>query len=99
MIMAENQDKILEEVTGSDYKYGFTTDIETEVIPKGLNEDVVRLISQKKNEPEWMLEYRLKAFNHWLKMEQPEWAKLNIPKIDFSGYYLLRRSKAKASTG
>ncbi len=95
--MAEDQDKILEEVTGSDYKYGFTTDIETEVIPKGLSEDVVRLISQKKNEPEWMLEFRLKAYNHWLKMEQPNWAKLNIPKIDFQDiiYYAAPKQKPK----
>ncbi len=93
--MAEDQDKILEEVTGSDYKYGFTTDIETEVIPKGLDEDVVRLISQKKNEPEWMLEFRLKAYNHWLKMEQPDWAKLNIPEIDFQDiiYYAAPKQK------
>ncbi len=93
--MAEDQDKILEEVTGSDYKYGFTTNIETEVIPKGLSEDVVRVISQKKNEPEWMLEFRLKAYNHWLKMEQPNWAKLNIPKIDFQDiiYYAAPKQK------
>ncbi len=93
--MAEDQDKILEEVTGSDYKYGFTTDIETEVIPKGLSEDVVRLISQKKNEPEWMLDFRLKAYNHWLKIEQPDWAKLNIPKIDFQDiiYYAAPKQK------
>ncbi|MCW3787179.1 Fe-S cluster assembly protein SufB [Marinilabiliaceae bacterium AAT] len=97
VIMAEDQDKILEEVTGGEYKYGFTTDIETEVIPKGLNEDVVRLISQKKNEPEWMLEFRLKAFSHWLKMEQPNWAKLNIPKIDFQDiiYYAAPKQKPK----
>ena len=56
------EDKILEEVTASEYKYGFTTDIESDKIPKGLNEDVIRIISQKKNEPEWLLEYRLKAF-------------------------------------
>ncbi len=93
--MAENQDKILEEVTGSEYKYGFSTDIETEVIPKGLNEDVVRLISAKKNEPEWMLEFRLKAFKHWLTMESPNWAKLDIPEIDFQDiiYYAAPKQK------
>lgn len=93
--MAEDQDKILEEVTGSDYKYGFTTDIETELIAKGLNEDVVRLISSKKNEPEWMLEYRLKAFRYWQKMESPDWAKLNIPDIDFQEiiYYAAPKQK------
>jgi Fe-S cluster assembly protein SufB len=93
--MAEDQDKILEEVTGGDYKYGFTTDIETELIAKGLNEDVVRLISSKKNEPEWMLDYRLKAFSHWQKMESPDWAKLNIPNIDFQEiiYYAAPKQK------
>ncbi len=93
--MAENQDKILEEVTGSEYKYGFSTDIETETIPKGLNEDVVRTISAKKNEPEWMLEFRLKAFRHWLEMENPNWAKLDIPEIDFQDiiYYAAPKQK------
>ncbi len=77
-------DEIIYEVTGTDeYKYGFTTDIETDIIPPGLDEDVVRLISQKKNEPEWMLEYRLKAFRQWEKMEMPDWAYLNIAPIDF----------------
>ena len=59
---SEESEKIIDEVTSSDYKYGFVTDIDTEVIPKGLNEDIVRLISSKKNEPEWLLEYRLKAW-------------------------------------
>ena len=81
--MANDQDKILDEVTNSDYKYGFFTDIETETIPKGLNEDVVRLISQKKGEPEWMLDIRLKAFRHWQQMEMPQWAHLKIPEIDY----------------
>ncbi len=76
-------DKIIADVTDSEYKYGFTTDIETEYIPKGLNEDIIRLISQKKEEPEWMLEFRLQAFEAWKKMEMPKWAHLNIPDIDF----------------
>jgi Fe-S cluster assembly protein SufB len=79
----ESEDQVIGEVTNSDYKYGFTTDIETETIPKGLNEDVVRLISEKKNEPEWLLEYRLKAFKKWQEMPTPEWAHLNIPEIDY----------------
>ncbi len=93
--MAEDQDKILEEVTGSEYKYGFSTDIDTEVIPKGLNEDVIRTISAKKNEPEWMLEFRLKAYAHWLEMECPHWAKLDIPEIDFQDiiYYAAPKKK------
>ncbi|WP_075601867.1 Fe-S cluster assembly protein SufB [Saccharicrinis aurantiacus] len=93
--MAEDQDKILEEVTGSEYKYGFSSDIETETIPKGLTEDVVRLISAKKEEPEWMLEFRLKAFAHWQQMETPDWAQLNIPEIDFQDiiYYAAPKQK------
>ncbi len=81
--MEKDQDKVLNEVTTGEYKYGFVTDIETEVIPKGLTEDVVRLISAKKEEPEWMLEFRLKAYRHWLTMKMPTWAHLTIPKIDF----------------
>ena len=64
---------------GETYKYGFSTDIETEYAPLGLNEDIVRLISKKNSEPEWMLEWRLKAFNRWKKLKMPEWALLNIP--------------------
>ena len=78
-----DQDQILNELTSQEYKFGFTTDVETEVIEKGLSEDVVRLISSKKEEPEWLLEFRLKAYRHWLTMEQPEWAHLKIPAIDF----------------
>jgi Fe-S cluster assembly protein SufB len=81
--MEKDQDKVLNEFTSAEYKYGFVTDIETEVIPKGLTEDVVRLISAKKEEPEWMLEFRLKAFRHWLTMKMPSWAHLTIPVIDF----------------
>lgn len=80
--MQESND-ILQEVTGSEYKYGFVTDIDTEVIPRGLNEDVVRLISAKKNEPEWLLDFRLKAFRYWLTLDMPRWAHLNIPPIDY----------------
>jgi Fe-S cluster assembly protein SufB len=90
---------ILNEVTQADYKYGFTTDIETDIIPIGLNEDVVRLISSKKNEPEWMLEYRLKAYRHWITMEMPQWAHLNIPEIDYQSisYYAAPRKNAPKS--
>lgn len=80
--MAE-KNEILEEHIASDYKYGFVSDIDTEFAPKGLNEDIVRFISKKKNEPEWMLEYRLKAFRHWLTMTEPKhWAHLEYPSID-----------------
>ncbi|MFA7389560.1 MAG: Fe-S cluster assembly protein SufB, partial [Proteiniphilum sp.] len=78
-----DQDQILNDLTTQEYKFGFTTDVETEVIEKGLNEEVIRLISSKKEEPEWLLEFRLKAYRHWLTMEQPEWAHLKIPRIDF----------------
>ena len=70
----------LRELTQEKYKYGFTTDIHTDIIEKGLNEDVIRLISAKKDEPEWLLEFRLKAYRHWLTMEMPTWAHLNIPE-------------------
>lgn len=81
-----------------EYKYGFTTDIETEVIPKGLSEDTIRLISAKKNEPEWMLEFRLKAYRHWLKMTEPDyWANFDYPKVDFQdiAYYAAPKEKEK----
>lgn len=81
--MEENKDQILTEVTKGDYKYGFFSDIETDTIPKGLSEDVVRLISEKKNEPEFMLEFRLKAYRHWLTMKMPQWAHLRIPEIRY----------------
>lgn len=93
--MQEDQDKILEEVTNGEYKYGFVTDIDTEVIPIGLNEEVVRLISAKKNEPEWMLEFRLKAYSHWRTMKMPCWGHLDIPEIDFQSisYYAAPKKK------
>lgn len=78
-----NQDQILESVTKSDYKYGFVSDIEQEIAAKGLSEDTVRFISAKKNEPEFMLEWRLKSYNHWLNMKEPKWANLNYPPIDY----------------
>lgn len=92
--MSEN---IVDKVTQGDYKYGFVTDIETETIPKGLNEDIVRLISQKKGEPEWLLEYRLKAYRHWCTLEMPRWAHLNIPEIDYQDIYYFAAPKSKPS--
>lgn len=93
--MESETNKILDEVTGSDYKYGFVTDIETEFAPRGLSEDTIRYISQKKNEPEFMLEFRLKAFRHWLTMTLPEWAHLSIVPIDFQDiiYYAAPKKK------
>ena len=81
--MANDKDEIIGEITDSEYKYGFTTNIDTDSIPKGLSEDVVRLISKKKNEPQWLLDFRLDAYHQWEKMTCPTWAKLNIPDIDF----------------
>ncbi len=91
------QDKILSEVTGSDYKFGFHTEIETDTIPKGLSEEVVRLISAKKNEPEWLTEKRLKAFRHWQTMKMPHWAHLEIPEINYQDiiYYAAPKREAK----
>ena len=77
------------------YKYGFYTDIETEDFPKGLNEDIVRKLSAKKEEPQWLLDYRLKAYRHWLTLPLPNWAKLNIPEIDFNDLYYYAAPKKK----
>ena len=80
-----------------EYKYGFTTDIEQETIPPGLSEDVIRIISSKKNEPDWLLNWRLKAYKQWLKMDEPDWSKLNYTNIDFQAisYYAAPKQKEK----
>lgn len=75
--------KMLEETVSKEYQYGFVTDIETDVIRKGIDDEVIRLISSKKNEPEWMLEWRLKAFHQWQKMEEPTWPNVSYPKINY----------------
>ena len=87
----------IEDLSGDKYKYGFTTDIETESAPKGLNEDIIRLISKKKNEPDWLLDKRLKAYRHWLTMTEPAWAKLTYDKIDYQDlfYYAAPKQKVK----
>ena len=94
-IKRQDDDDIIKNVTGDDYKYGFVTDIDTDVIPRGLNEDVIRLISKKKNEPEWLLEFRLKAYRYWLTLEMPHWAHLDIPPIDYQAisYYAAPKKK------
>ena len=71
---------ITRDIVNKDYEYGFTTDVETEVIDKGLSEDVVRLISEKKGEPEWLLEFRLQAYRYWAGQKQPEWGHLDMPE-------------------
>jgi Fe-S cluster assembly protein SufB len=87
-------DALLNELTQREYQHGFVTNVETEVIPPGLSEDVVRLISRKKQEPEWLLEWRLKAYRHWLTMEEPTWARVSYPPIDYQKivYYAAPRS-------
>ncbi|MEG1794696.1 MAG: Fe-S cluster assembly protein SufB [Rikenellaceae bacterium] len=80
-------ENIIKDRNESEYKYGFITDIETEEFPKGINEDIVRLISKNKGEPEWLLEYRLKAFEYWKTLKMPTWAHLEIPEIDYQDLY------------
>lgn len=91
----EQQTDILDEIVSSEYKYGFVSDIEQEIAPKGLNEDSIRLISFKKNEPEWMLEWRLAAFEKWKTMIEPKWPNVSYPKIDFNdiSYYAAPKNK------
>ena len=85
----EEKNALVREIADKKYEYGFTTDVETDIIPVGLNEDIVRLISQKKHEPEWMLEFRLRAFRHWQTLKQPTWGHVHIPPIDYQAisYY------------
>ncbi len=85
------------DLIGDSYKYGFVTDIEQEIAPSGLNEEIIRFISAKKDEPQWLLDWRLKAFRHWTKMQEPNWAKVHYPKIDYQGacYYAAPKAKKK----
>ena len=85
----------IEELTNKEYKYGFFTEVETDTVPPGLNEDVIRLISAKKNEPEFMLEWRLKAYRHWLTLKEPSWANVHYPPIDYQSivYYSAPKSQ------
>lgn len=92
--MTEEQ-LMLENLAKSDYKYGFYTEIEQEFAPKGLNEDIIRYISKKRNEPEFMLEWRLKAYRAWIKMKEPDWAHLNIPPINYQDIYYYAAPKSK----
>ncbi len=98
--MQKEQDQILGDLTSGEYKYGFYTDIEQDSIARGLSEDVIRMISAKKNEPEFMMEFRLKAYRHWLTMKMPLWAHLNIPEIDYQDkiYYSAPKQKAKLTS-
>ena len=96
----EDSNKIINEVTHNEYKWGFTTDIETETAPKGLSEDTVRFISAKKNEPDWMLEFRLKAYRYWINLKEPTWAHLHHPPINYQDiyYYAAPKQKKQLST-
>ncbi|UPT73512.1 MAG: Fe-S cluster assembly protein SufB [Elusimicrobiota bacterium] len=93
-----NQD--LKDIAAKEYKYGFESDIEADQVPRGLNEDIVRLISKKKNEPSFMLEWRLRAYKHWLTMKEPSWAEVHYPKIDFNNviYYSAPKQKKKLAS-
>ena len=92
----KTQNKTIEKFTSQDYQYGFVTDIEQDTIAPGLDENVIRFISHKKREPEWLLNWRLKAYNHWLNMDEPNWAKVNYPKIDYQSisYYSAPKDKS-----
>ena len=100
ILVVSDEDKILHEVTSGEYKYGFVTDIESDKVPKGLNEDVITLISKKKNEPEWLLEWRLKAYRSWIKMKEPKWPNVKYPKVDFQDiiYYAAPKQKKKLNS-
>ncbi len=93
-----NSNDILNEAVGGEYRYGFVTDIDTEVIPKGINEETVRKISSLKGEPEWLLEMRLKAYRHWLTLKQPTWGHITMPEIDFQDISYFAAPKKKVAT-
>ena len=97
----EEKNKLVREAAEKKYEYGFTTDVQTEIIDKGLNEDVIRLISQKKSEPEWLLDFRLKAFRYWQTLEQPTWGHVHLPEIDYQAisYYADPTQKSKNKDG
>nr|NQU93528.1 Fe-S cluster assembly protein SufB [Bacteroidota bacterium] len=97
--MVKDENKILDQVTKSEYKYGFYTDIEMDTAPMGLNEDIIRFISSKKNEPEWLLEFRMKAYRHWLTIAEPKWAHLEHPPIKYNDiiYYAAPKKKKELS--
>ncbi len=95
--MSTTETQKIEELANKEYKFGFVTDIESDTLPKGLNEDIIRQLSAKKQEPEWMTEWRLKAYRHWLTMEEPNWANIKYPPIDYQdiSYYSAPKSKPK----
>ncbi len=92
-----NNAELIEDITSSDYKYGFVSDIEIEDFPRGINEDIIRKISERKGEPSWLLEFRLKAYRKWITMKEPEWAHLNYKKVDYQDVLYLAIPKRKKS--
>ena len=95
MADAQTKERVAD-LAGEKYKYGFFTDIEMDRAPKGLNEDIVRFISKKKSEPEWMLEWRLEAYRRWLEMREPNWARVHYPAIDYQDSYYYAAPKSQA---
>ena len=93
--MAYTEGDLKKDLENKDYEFGFVTDIESEKAPKGLNKEIIRFISKKKNEPDWLLDYRLKAFDVWSKMTEPEWAHVNYDKPNFQdiSYYSATKQK------
>jgi Fe-S cluster assembly protein SufB len=96
--MATSSD--IQEIASQGYKYGFSADIESDTVPPGLSEEVIRTISRKKEEPEWLLEWRLKAYRHWLTMAEPHWANVHYPAIDYQAitYYAAPKKGTGAKT-
>ena len=94
MVASTETVKQVQELGADRYKYGFSTDIEMDMAPKGVNEDIVRMISAKKEEPEWLLDWRLKAFRAWQEMAEPEWAKVAFPEIDYQDAYYYAAPKS-----
>ena len=91
--------ELVKDIEVDKYKYGFTTDIESDFAPKGLNEGIVKFISDKKGEPAWMLEWRLEAYRRWLTMSEPTWARVDYPKIDYQDLYYYSAPKPKKTIG
>ena len=93
--MNKNKNDVIDQRVKEEYKYGFVTKLESEKAPLGLYEEIVRFISKKKNEPKWLLDWRLKAYKKWLTMKEPNWAMVNFPKIDFQDIYYYSAPKSK----
>ena len=95
----DEKNELVRNIAEQKYEFGFTTNVHTEIIEKGLNEEVVRLISQKKGEPEWMLDFRLRAFNYWKEQTEPTWGHVTLPKIDYQGISYYADPTAKKGQG